>query len=333
MGYIVDNRQLTEKSAMRDVYAETMTELVREDPRIVYLEADLMNSIGMVKFAKEFPYNAINCGIQEANMIGTAAGMSMVGLIPFTHTFGCFATRRALDQIFVSGAFAKANIRMLGSDPGVTAAYNGATHMPFEDIGLLRGIPDITIIEPTDSVMLRDIIKQTSKMYGIFYIRLSRKNAVKIFEDHSTFEIGKAVNIKEGTDVTLIASGICVDIAMKAAELLKELNINASVLNMFTIKPIDREAIVLAAKKTGAIVTVENHNIHNGLGSAVAEVLIETVPVPMERIGINDEFGEPGSVDYLKQRFGLTAENIVTKAVKVLERKKSPAVICQGDDH
>lgn len=320
--YKVDNSHKTEELAMRDAYAETMTELVRENPRIVYLEADLMNSIGMVKFAKEFPNNAINCGIQEANMIGTAAGMSAVGMIPFTHTFGCFATRRALDQIFLSGAYARTNIRMLGSDPGVTAAYNGGTHMPFEDIGLLRGIPNITIIEPTDSVMLRDMVKQTAKLEGIFYIRLSRKNAVKMFEDNATFEIGKAVKIKEGTDVTLIASGICVEDSRKAAELLKEKGINAAILNIFTIKPIDREAIEEAAKATGAIVTVENHNIHNGLGSAVAEVLAETIPVPMERIGIKDEFGEVGSVDYLKERFGLTAENIMKQAERVLERKK-----------
>ncbi|PWJ47917.1 transketolase family protein [Faecalicatena contorta] len=321
MNYKIDNSHAAEKLAMRDAYAETMTELVKENPRIVYLEADLMNSIGMVNFAKEFPDNSINCGIQEANMIGTAAGMSAVGMIPFTHTFGCFATRRALDQIFLSGAYARTNIRMLGSDPGVTAAFNGATHMPFEDIGLLRGIPNITIIEPTDSTMLRDMVKQTAKMEGIFYIRLSRKNAVKVFEDGSTFDIGKAVSIKEGTDVTLIASGICVDEAMKAAEILQQQNINAAVLNVFTIKPIDREAIAAAAKKTGAIVTVENHNIHNGLGSAVAEVLAETTPVPMARVGVQDKFGEVGSVDYLKERFGLTAENIVKNALEVIGRK------------
>lgn len=321
MNYKIDNSHAAEKLAMRDAYAETMTELVKENPRIVYLEADLMNSIGMVNFAKEFPDNSINCGIQEANMIGTAAGMSAVGMIPFTHSFGCFATRRALDQIFLSGAYARTNIRMLGSDPGVTAAFNGATHMPFEDIGLLRGIPNITIIEPTDSTMLRDMVKQTAKMEGIFYIRLSRKNAVKVFEDGSTFDIGKAVNIKEGTDVTLIASGICVDEAMKAAEILQQQNINAAVLNVFTIKPIDREAIAAAAKKTGAIVTVENHNIHNGLGSAVAEVLAETTPVPMARVGVQDKFGEVGTVDYLKERFGLTAENIVKNALEVIGRK------------
>lgn len=322
MSYKVNFEHETEKAAMRDAYAETMTELVKEDPRIIYLEADLMNSIGMVKFAREFPRNAVNCGIQEANMIGTAAGMSAVGLIPFTHTFGCFATRRALDQIFLSGAYAKTNIRMLGSDPGVTAAYNGGTHMPFEDIGLLRGIPEITIIEPTDSTMLRDMVRQTAKQEGIFYIRLSRKNAVKVFEADSTFEIGKAAMIKEGTDVTLIASGICVDESMKAAEILEQQGISTAIINIFTIKPIDREAIAGAAQKTGAIVTVENHNIHNGLGSAVAEVLAETTPVPMERVGIQDRFGQVGSVEYLKEQYGLTAENIAKQAQKVIARKQ-----------
>lgn len=323
MGYTINNEHQAESFAMRDAYAETMIELVKEDSRIMYLEADLMNSIGMVKFAEEFPEHAINCGIQEENMIGVAAGMSAVGLIPFTHTFGCFATRRALDQIFVSGAYARTNIRMLGSDPGVTAAYNGATHMPFEDIGLLRGIPGVTIIEPTDSIMLRDMVRQTAKMDGIFYIRLSRKNAIKVYEDDSTFEIGKAVKVREGTDITLIASGICVDEAMKAAEILSKKNISAAILNVFTIKPIDTEAIREAAKKTGAIITVENHNIYNGLGSAIAEVLGETMPVPLKRIGIEDEFGEVGSVDYLKERFGLTAENIVKQTENLLNSSDS----------
>lgn len=322
MGYTIDNGHVTETLAMRDAYAETMTELVKKNPRIIYLEADLMNSIGMVKFAKDFPENAVNCGIQEANMIGTAAGMSAVGLIPFTHTFGCFATRRALDQIFLSGAFARTNIRMLGSDPGVTAAFNGGTHMPFEDIGSLRSIPEITIIEPTDSTMLRDMVRQTAKIHGIFYIRLSRKNAVKVFAEGSTFEIGKAAKIKAGTDVTLIASGICVDESIKAAELLEKQGISAAVLNIFTIKPVDREAVEEAARKTGAVVTVENHNINNGLGSAVAEVLAETYPVPMERVGIQDRFGQVGSVEYLKEQYGLTAENIAEKTRNVMQRKR-----------
>ncbi|MFV0364167.1 MAG: transketolase family protein [Suipraeoptans sp.] len=321
MAYTVVKEHKVEKYAMRDAFAQTMTELVKEDSRIMYLEADLMNSIGMVPFSKEFPDNTVNCGIQEANMVGVAAGMSAVGLIPFTHTFGCFATRRALDQIFLSGAYAKTNIRMLGSDPGVTAAYNGGTHMPFEDVGLLRGIPGITIIEPTDATMLKDMVRQTAKMDGIFYIRLSRKNAIKVFEDNSSFEIGKAAKIKDGSDVTIIASGICVDDARLAAEELESKGINAAILNVFTIKPIDKAAIIEAAKSTGAIVTVENHNIHNGLGSAVSEVLSENVPVPMCRIGVNDEFGEVGSVDYLKERFGLTVANIVNKCENVMKLK------------
>lgn len=321
MGYKVDAGLQTEKMAMRDVYADTMIDLAAHNERIVYLEADLMNSIGMVKFAKQFPQRAINCGIMEANMIGAAAGMSAVGMIPFTHTFGCFATRRALDQVFLSGAFARTNIRMLGSDPGVTAAFNGATHMPFEDVGSLRDIPGITIIEPTDSVMLEDIVRQTAALHGIFYIRLSRKNSVKIYEDGSTFEIGKAATLRQGKDVTLIASGVCVAECMAAAATLSGLGIEAEVLNMFTIKPVDREAIIAAAEKTGAIVTAENHSIYNGLGSAVAEVLVENIPVPMERIGVQDHFGEVGSVDYLMKKFGLSADAIAEKAKKAVARK------------
>lgn len=195
--------------------------------------------------------------------------------------------------------------------------------MPFEDIGVLRGIPDITIIEPTDSVMLRDMIQKTAEMEGMFYIRLSRKNAVQIFEKGSEFEIGKAAMIREGSDISIIASGICVDEAVKAAEELKRKGIDAEIVNVYTIKPIDREAIIKTAQKTQAVLTVENHNIHNGLGSAVAEVLSEEAPTLLHRIGIEDKFGEVGSVDYLKEKFGLTAENIVRQAVKILNKKNT----------
>ncbi|QTF08996.1 transketolase family protein [Brenneria izadpanahii] len=323
MDYKVCTGLETEKVAMRDVYASTMIELASQNDKIVALDADLMNSVGMVKFAKAFPGRIVDCGIMEANMMGVASGMSAVGLIPYAHTFACFATRRALDQIFVSAAFARNNIRIIGSDPGITAAFNGATHMPFEDIGTLRDVPGVTIIEPTDSVMLEDIIRQLEKKFGVFYVRLSRKNAIKIFEDKSTFEIGKAAPLREGKDVTIIASGICVAEALKAASILKEQNISAAVLNMFTIKPVDREAIEQAAIKTGAIVTAENHNIYNGLGSAVAEALVETHPVPMERVGVQDHFGEVGSVDYLRNKFGLSANAIAEKAIKAIQRKKN----------
>jgi len=323
MSYKVFTGLETEKLAMRDIYATTMMDMASKNNKIVSLDCDLMNSVGMVKFAEKFPERTVNCGIMEANMIGVAAGMSAVGMIPYAHTFGCFATRRCLDQIFVSAAFAKANVRIIGSDPGVTAAFNGATHMPFEDIGSLRDIPGVTIIEPTDSVMLEDMIRQVEKKFGVFYIRLSRKNAVKIYEDGSTFEIGKSATVRKGRDVTIIASGICVAEAVKAVEILESQGIDAAILNMFTIKPIDKNAIEQAARETGAIVTAENHNIMNGLGSAVAEVLAETCPVPMERIGVRDHFGEVGSVDYLRDKFGLSAASIAEKAAKAVQRKKS----------
>lgn len=311
----------TEEREMRSVFAEVMDEMALQDERVIYFDADLMNSIGMIGFSKRYPTRTFNCGIQEANMIGVAAGTSAVGMIPFVHTFGCFATRRVLDQVFVSAAYAKLNIRIVGSDPGVTASYNGGTHMPFEDLGLMRGIPEVTVLEPTDSVMLADILRQTKDMYGVFYIRLSRKKTEKVYEDGSTFSIGKAVTIREGKDVTIVATGIMVTEAMRAADILQKFGVSSKVLNIFTLKPLDTEAIVIAAKETGAIVTAENHSIINGLGSSVAEALSENYPVPLERIGVNDAFGEVGSVEYLKKRFHLTAEDIVEKVNKVISRK------------
>ena len=177
MSYRICETLETEKQAMRDVYCQTMIDLANQNDRIVVMDADLMNSVGTVPFGEAHPERTVNCGIQEANMIGVAAGMSAVGMVPYCHTFGCFATRRCLDQIFVSAAFAKANIRIIGSDPGITAAMNGATHMPFEDMGSLRDIPGVTIIEPTDSIMLDNVIRQLERANGVYYVRLSRKNA------------------------------------------------------------------------------------------------------------------------------------------------------------
>lgn len=314
---------IIEEKAMKDVYCDTLMDLALKNDKIIGFDADLMNSVGMVKFSEEFPDRMINCGVQEANMIGVAAGSSAVGMIPFVHSFACFVTRRTADQIFVSCAFAQANIRIIGSDPGVTAAYNGATHMPFEDIGIMRGIPNITVIEPTDSVMLEDILRKLEKLKGVYYIRLSRKNAVKIYDDGSTFDLSKGIVLRDGHDITIIASGISVADSIKAASILQEKGISARVINIFTIKPIDRNIIKEAAFETGAIVTVENHNIINGLGSAVAEVVSEEYPVPVERVGIEDKFGQVGSVDYLKETYGITYEDIVQKSLSIIERKKN----------
>lgn len=321
MSAILTKSRVQEDQEMRGVYCSTLMDLAGRDQRIVVLDADLMSSMGMVPFGKAFPERTFNVGIQEANMIGVAAGLSATGKIPFAHSFAPFATRRCFDQIFLSCGYARLNVRIIGSDPGVTAAFNGGTHMPFEDMGILRTVPNITILEPADSVMLRNLIEQTVNLYGVFYIRLLRKNAVKVYEEGSTFEIGKAVQVKEGSDITIIATGIMVDEALKAANILGKEGISSRVLNMFTLKPIDKEAVIRAAKETGAIVTAENHNIINGLGSAVAEVIVENVLVPLERIGVADRYGEVGPLDYLKEKFGLTAVAIVNKARKALDRK------------
>lgn len=317
----IAERHETEKLAMRDAYCATLLQLASENDRVVVLDADLMSSMGMVPFLAKYPEKTFNVGIQEANMIGVAAGLSATGLIPFAHTFGPFASRRCYDQIFLSVGYSKLNVRIVGSDPGITAAFNGGTHMPFEDLGILRNIPNITILEPVDTVMLKDLLVQTAGKYGLFYIRLLRKNAVKIYEEGSTFEIGKGVTLKEGKDVTIISTGIMVKEALDAAEMLAMEGISAKVINMFTLKPIDKELIIKSAEETGAIVTAENHSIINALGSAVAEVLGENKPVPLERVGVKDLFGEVGPVTYLRERFELTSEEIVIKAKKAIERK------------
>lgn len=310
-----------ENEEMRVAFAATMEELAAADPDVVYFDCDVINSIGMTAFSKKYPDRCVDCGIQEANMISAAAGASAVGLKPFTHTFGPFAARRVIDQVYISAAYAGLNIRMVGSDAGVTASYNGGTHMPIEDMGLLRTIPQVTLLEPTDSVMLADLMRQTKDLHGVYYIRITRKVTDRIFEEGSTFTIGKAAELRDGSDVTLVCSGYSTSDTLRAAGLLANEGISAKVLNIFTLKPIDAEAITAAARATGALVTVENHSIVNGLGSAVAEVLGETCPVPLKRIGVPDVFGEVGSIDYLKDTFGMNVRHIVDAAKEVLRRK------------
>jgi len=306
---------------MRDVYCETLINLALENENIVALDADLISSSGMKPFYSRFPDRAIQCGIAEANMIGIAAGLSAMGKIPFAHSFGCFATRRTCDQIMVSAAYAKQNVRIVGSDPGITAAYNGGTHMPFEDMGVLRSIPGITLIEPTDTVMLADILTQLTTVYGVYYLRMARKNTAAIYCEGSSFEIGHGNVLLDGGHVTIVASGIMVVEALKAAAVLRTDNITARVVDMFTWKPIDAGLVEECARDTGAIVTAENHNIIGGLGSAVAEALCATFPVPLEMVGVNDRFGQVGTEDFLREEYSLTAEHIVDAVRKVLTRK------------
>lgn len=316
-------KSVFEKEAreMRAVYCQTLQELARENDRICILDADLVGSSGVKPFFQEFPDRAVDCGIQENNMIGVAAGLSAAGMIPFAHSFGPFASRRCVDQIFISCAYAKANVRIVGSDPGVTAAYNGGTHMPFEDMGTLMSIPKITLVEPTDSVQLRWLLQTLEKEYGVYYIRLLRKNAVGVFEAGSQFQLGKLARLREGADAAVVCSGIMVGEALKAAALLEEEGVQIAVLNAFTWKPMDDETLAEYARSCGCVVTAENHNILGGLGSAVANSLSRSCPVPVEMVGVEDEFGEVGTEDFLRRRFDLTAEHIVRAVRAAMARK------------
>ncbi|MBP4132706.1 transketolase family protein [Gallibacterium anatis] len=303
---------------MRAVYASTMAELIQENPLIIDLEADLMSSMSMDKVQKLYPKNVINCGIMETHSIGLAAGMSIAGHIPFFHTFTAFASRRCLDQLFMSVDYQQNNVKVIASDAGITSAHNGGTHMSFEDMGIVRGLASAVVMEMTDAAMMKSIVRQLASLKGFYWVRTIRKQATKIYSDDEEFIIGKAKVLQQGKDVTLIANGIMVAEALRAADILAEQHqISADVIDMFTLKPIDTETIVKFAQQTGKVVTCENHSIENGLGSAVAEVLVEHCPVPMRRVGIKQRYGQVGTVDFLQKEYQLTAEDIVKQALSM----------------
>ena len=313
---------MTDEREMRQTLAGALVERAKTDDRIVVIEADLMSCHATKVFKQEFPERFVNVGIAEQNMIGIAAGMSTMGKIPFAYSFGPFATRRCYDQIFISVAYARQNVKIVGTDPGVLAEYNGGTHMPFEDMALMRAIPHMVCFEPVDATMLEKAVDQIVDYQGAVYIRLQRKKAEKVFDDTLNFELGKAIKIKDGKDVTFIASGIIVARAIEAAEILGQEGIDARVVNIHTWKPIDKDEIIACAKETGAIVTCENHNVINGLGSAVAEVLVQNLPVPMRMVGVKDEFGQVGKNAYLSEVYHLTAQDIVENAKAVIAQKR-----------
>jgi transketolase len=322
MTYLAQDNSV-EKQAMRDAYCEALIILGEENANVLAVEADVMNSMGTVGFAKRFPERSINCGIQEANAVSMSAGLSMIGFIPFFHAFGVFATRRVFDQTLISCAYSKANVKIIGGDSGICATINGGTHMAMEDAGIMRNIPGMTVLDPADTTAMKALVRLMAEKYGNFYMRFNRKPMAKIYSDDAQFEIGKAQVLQEGGDVTIIAAGLLVSEALKAASALVQKGFGVRVVDMFTIKPADKECIIESAQKTGAIVTAENHNIVNGLGSAVAEVLGEHAPVPLERIGVCDTFGEVGDLEYLLDRFQLSAKYIEAKALLAIERKKT----------
>ncbi|TVQ40085.1 MAG: transketolase family protein [Spirochaetaceae bacterium] len=311
---------------MRTVYAEQLNAMANEDERIVVLDADLMKAHGTLAFKKAHPERAFDLGVAEANMVGVSAGLSTVGFIPFPATFSCFAARRAFDQFFISANYARQNVKLTGSDPGVSAAFNGGTHMSFEDVGLMRTIPGIVICEPSDPHSLRRLLPQIAYRQGSSYLRLHRKPTQVIYHQSEEFELGRGKVIADGEDLAIIAVGaIMVAEAIEAARRLLNEAVSAAVIDMHTIKPIDEALVIEYAGRTGAILTAENHQVRNGLGSAVAEVITDHHPVPMIRVGVQDEFGEVGTQEYLQQRYGLTADNLVVQAHRLLERKNAHA--------
>lgn len=308
--------------AFKDLLGENIPKIIENDPDVIYLDADLMSCIGTTKFGLANPDKAINCGISEANMIGVACGLAAAGFKPIAHTFGPFASRRVYDQVFLSAGYAKNDITVLGTDPGVCAAYNGGTHMPFEDVALYRAIPTATIFDIADSAQLLDVLTQAKDLPGVKYIRVGRKNNAKVYETGSKFPIGKGITLREGKDAVVFATGIMIHEALQAAQELSKEGIEITVVDMFTIKPLDEECVIKYAKETGAVVTAENHNKIGGLYSAVSEVLARTLPTPVEYVAVEDVYGQVGPQDYLQQAYGLTKENVVKKVKAVLARKK-----------
>lgn len=306
---------------MREIYCQSLIEAAKTNKNIVVVEADLMNCIKTGPFKKEFPDRFFNVGIAEANMVGVSAGLATCGKIPFCSSFGTFATRRCFDQVFISVAYSKQNVKIVGTDPGICAEINGGTHMPLEDMGIMKGIPQMLCVEPTDSVMLKALMPQIIDYKGATYIRLQRKKAETVYSEGEKFDLFKAKKIVSGKDATIIASGIMVSKAVEAREELKNQGYDVGILNVFTWKPIDEQAIIECANESGAIVVAENHNVHNGLYSAVSEVIVANKPVPMESVAVMDEFGEVGKMPYLSKKFHLTKEDIVEKTLKAIKRK------------
>lgn len=321
MSFTLIGKHEKDSRAMRDGFVDAMLEMMEKDKSVCHVDCDLEGCINTGKLEKAYPERTFNVGIAEANGMGIAAGLAATGKKVFMHSFGCFASRRAFDQAFMSAAYAKLPVHVLGSDPGVCAAYNGGTHMPFEDCALYLSIPDAVVIDPTDMAMLNCLTKKLLDSDKFSYMRMIRKTFTAVYADGSDFEIGKGVTLTEGKDVAIIASGIMVDEALKAAETLAAEGISAKVIDMFTWKPLDEQLIIDSAKACGCIVTAENHQVKCGLGSAVANVVTENCPVPMEMIGIEERFGQVGAESFLREEYGLTAAHIVESAKKAISRK------------
>ena len=309
--------------ACRDGLALTLNELMGQDKSIVYVDCDLMGCINTKQLVKNYPDRAFEAGIAEGNAAGVAAGLAATGKKVFFHSFGTFSSRRCYDQIYMSAAYAGLSVRVLGSDAGVTAAFNGGTHMPLEDAAMYLSIPTATVIDPADYDQLASVTRGLVNVEGVSFTRFVRKDVIQVYGEGSEFEIGKGVVPHESAEdkATIITSGIMVDESLKAYETLQAEGISVRVIDMFTWKPLDEELVLKAAKETGAIVTAENHNTCCGLGSVVANCLAKSCPTVQEFVGVQDEFGQVGPQDFLMDTYGLRAANIVEAVKKAIARK------------
>ena len=310
---------MSEKLAPRDVLGKTLTELGETDPNVVVLDADFWPASKIAAFKDRFPKRFIQVGIAEQNMMGIAAGLSTLGFNCFASTLCVFCSRRACDQVTVSITLAGLNVKIFGLYAGLFVGKNGASHQALEDIAIMRSIARMSVVQPADALETEQIVRFAADYDGPMYIRVGRDPRPQLVPDNYKFQLGKAVTLKDGKDVTLIVCGDLVEDTLKAGNSLEQKGIHARVINMSSIKPIDEEAIVKAAKETGKIVTVDNHNIFGGLGSAVAEVVCEKAPVKVKRIGIRDVFGKSGTNEQMQETFGLRAEDIEKETISFLE--------------
>ena len=308
------------KKAIRDVYGEVLVEIGEENKEVVVLEADVGSSSKSILFGKRFPDRYFNVGIAEANMAAMAAGLATAKKIPFANTFAAFMVLRAGDPVRSLIAYTNLNVKLAGTYAGLSDSYDGASHHAIADIAFMRALPNMTVISVADAVETALATRAAAAFEGPVYLRLSRAVVPTIFDDRYKFEIGKGVQLTEGNDISIVATGYMVHKALEAAEVLKSRGIKARVVNMHTIKPIDKELLIKCAGETGAVVTAEEHNIYGGLGSAVAEVLAKEYPVPMGFVGIEDRFTESGDYEQLLKKYGLSAENIVNQVERLIIR-------------
>jgi len=311
-----------EKRSCRQGFGDEITELARKNKKVVALTADLSESLRLGEFKKRFPNRFFEMGVSEANMISVASGLALEEFVPFTSSFAVFTPNQAVSQIRVSVAYNKANVKIVGSHAGITTGSDGATHQALEDIAIMRSIPNFTVLAPADYWQTRKAVKAAAKINGPVYIRFGRIDVPEITTEKTPFKIGKVQVLREGKDLTILAHGESVYRALMAAEILKQEKINAAVINIHTIKPLDEQTIIKYAKKTKAFVIAEDHQLAGGLGSAISEFLAENLPIPIQFVAVRNKFGESGEAAQLVKKYHIDIEDIVEAGKKVIDRKK-----------